>query len=150
MMLPFTDQVTGRSFCPQRNDNSDPLFSILGFYTGDTEGLYLAEKEAETITDGSVYKTVYGTMFATETILKNYGFIIENGIKVKANDETLHKRTIYFYWPADITQDPLNAGDRKLYTVRSPDSLFDNIPTGIDINLHTSDKRIGCVPKINE
>ena len=147
MMLPFIKQDTRRSFCPNANDNSEPLFSILSLYVGDTEGLYLADKEAEIINDGSVYKRVYGTMFATETMLKNYGFIIENGIKIKADEETLHNHTVFYYWPVDSAQDPLVQGNRKLFTVKNPSELYGDFPSGIDMSLHTSDKRIGCIPK---
>ena len=149
IMLPFTSHNTGRSFCPTANDRNatDPLFQVLSDYMGDTEGLYLAEKEAEVIADGNNQKVIYGTMFTNETILKNYGFIVENGLKVRANEETLHTHTVFYYWPVNNTQDPLVQGNRKLFTVKYPDQLNGNIPTGIPSTLRTTDKRIGCIPK---
>jgi hypothetical protein len=148
IMLPFINQNTGRSFCPGSNNSSgDPLLQILSEYMGDTEGLYLGEKEAEVIREGANQNVIYGTMFTNETILKNYGFMIENGLKARANEDTLHTHTIYYYWPVNDTQDPLVQGNRKLFTVRNPDQLNGNVPTGIPSSLRTSDKRIGCIPK---
>lgn len=150
MMVPFVDK-SGKAFCPTQTDynGTDPLFNLLKEYMGDTEGLFLAEKEAETIQDGTAYKTVYGTMFITETILKTYGFYIENGLKIKANQSSMNTKTIYYYWPIDKTvgADPLTQGNRKLFTVRLPSMLNGNVPTGQSTTSNSSDKRIGCIPK---
>ncbi len=148
MMVPFTDK-NGNTFCPTQTDfnGTDPLFNILRDYMDSTEGLFLAEKEAETVLDGTTYKTIYGTMFVTERILKTYGFYIENGLKIKADQSSMNTKTIYYYWPIDNTMDPLAQGNRKLFTVRSPDTLNGNVPTGQSTTQRTTDKRIGCVPK---
>ncbi|MGZ3809229.1 MAG: hypothetical protein ACXVCE_14175 [Bacteriovorax sp.] len=150
MMVPFTDK-SGKTFCPTQTDfnGTDPLFNLLKEYMDSTEGLYLAEKEAETILDNGIYKTIYGTMFVTETIVKKYGFYIENGLKIKADQSSMNTKTIYYYWPTNDTMDPLAQGNRKLYTVRSPDSLNGNVPTGQSTTAKSTDKRIGCVPKSN-
>lgn len=149
MMIPFTDSRTGNSFCPTSGtyESYSPLFNLLGEYMADTEGLFLAEKEAETILNGATYKTLYGTMLVRESILKNYGFYIENGLKIKATANTLNTKTIYYYWPADPSADPTNGEGRKLFTVRTAGQLNGNIPVGIPGNIITSDKRIGCIPK---
>lgn len=149
MMVPFTD-ASGKTFCPtqtQFNAPDQPLYNLLKEYMDDTEGLYLAEKEAETILDNNTYKTIYGTMFVTESVVKKYGFYIENGLKIKATQSSMNTKTIYYYWPTNDTMDPLAQGNRKLFTVRSPDTLNGNVPTGQSTTLRTSDKRIGCVPK---
>ena len=149
MMVPFSDK-SGIAFCPTQanfSNGTDPLFNLLREYMDDTEGLFLAEKEAETIQDGTSFKTVYGTMFVTETILKNYAFYIENGIKIKATPSTMNTKTIYYYWPTSPTMDPMIAGNRKLFTVRAPNTLFGNVPAGLPTNAVATDKRIGCVPK---
>lgn len=140
---------SGRSYCPTEtnfNDVSDPLFQVLKDYVDVTEGLYLAEKEAEIIHDGNIEKLVYGTMFTDETTLKSYGFYVENGLKIRANEDSLHSHTIYYYWPLSDAQDPLIQGNRKLFTVKSPEQINGNLPTGTPINSSTSDKRIGCIP----
>lgn len=149
-MVPFIVENSGRSVCPSGtdyNDNKNPLFLLLKYYIGDTEGLYLAEKEAEIINDGNNQKIIYGTMFTNETILKKYGFYIEDGLKVRANKDDLHSRTIYYYWPLNDIEDPLIQRNRKLFTVKNPDQLNDDIQIGISTTPRTSDKRIGCVPK---
>jgi hypothetical protein len=148
MMVPFINSTTSKAYCPTSTEynSSQSLFRILKDYMGNTEGLYLGEKEAELVQDGTSYKTIYGTMFATETILKSYGFYIQNGIKVKATADSLHNKTIYYYWPVSTTMDPLLQGDRKLYTIRYSDQLNGNSPSGVTNTVRPSDKRIGCVP----
>lgn len=148
IMKAFSDH-SGRSYCPTEtnfNDVSDPLFQVLKDYVDVTEGLYLAEKEAEIIRDGNIEKLVYGTMFADETTLTSYGFYLENGLKIRANEASLHSHTIYYYWPVSDTQDPLSQGNRKLFTVKSSEQINGNLPTGIPTTTRASDKRIGCIP----
>lgn len=147
-MSPFTDTKTGKSFCPTAIDYSgnEPLMNLLGDYIGDTEGLYLAEKEAEVISSGDQYKTIYGTMLTTERFLKTYGFYIENGIKIRIDSNTLHTKAVYFYGPFSNNQDPLVKGSRKLFTVKGPNSLTGSSNINAS-DFNTTDKRIGCVPK---
>jgi hypothetical protein len=150
MMVPFINNTTNKAFCPTTVDflGTDPKMKILKDYIGDTEGLYLGEKEPVSIQDpSSGYKTVYGTMFVTENILSNYGFYLTNGLKVKATKDSLHNKTIYYYWPVNSSMDPLQQGDRSLFTVRYYDQLNGNTPTGVPTTIRTSDKRIGCIPK---
>lgn len=149
MMVPMIDPLTGKAFCPIQKDfnGTNPLLNLLKEYMDDTEGLYLAEKEAESIQENNTYKTVYGTMFVTESTIKKYGFYMENGLKIKADQSAMDTRTIYYYWPVNDSMDPLAQGNRKLFTVRSPDTLNGNVPTGQSTSVRTSDKRIGCVPK---
>lgn len=149
IMLPFTDTTSGKTYCPVSTHytGNQPLLNILGEYIPDTEGLYLAEKQAETFLDGTTYKTLYGTMFVRESTLKTYGFYIENGLKIKADSNSMNTKTIYYYWPTSTTADPLTEGGRKLFTVRTPSTLNGNRPTGQSTTEATTDKRIGCVPK---
>jgi hypothetical protein len=79
--------------------------------------------------------------------LKTYGFYIENGLKIKADANSMNTKTIYYYWPVSATADPLTQGGRKLFTVRTYDTLSGNVPTGQSTTERTTDKRIGCVPK---
>lgn len=149
MMVPFTNPDTGKTYCPTSTEfnGNQPLLNLLGEYMDDTEGLFLGEKEAETVLDGSTYKTLYGTMFVRESTLKDYGFYIENGLKIKADTTAMHTKTIYYYWPTSVTADPLTQGNRKLFTVRTYNTLSGNVPTGQVTNEPTTDKRIGCIPK---
>ncbi len=149
-LVPFVAN-TGKTFCPSSEDlnqSNDPLFRLLGEYMEGTEALYVAEKEAETIQDGTNYKTIYGTTFTTQTELEKYGFYIENGFKVRANKVVLHTKTIYYYGPTNDSMDPLLKGNRNLFTVRTPDTINGNVPTGTPSGNRTTDKSIGCVPKL--
>ncbi|MDO9181399.1 MAG: hypothetical protein Q7U04_03280, partial [Bacteriovorax sp.] len=75
----------------------------------------LAEKEAEVISDESITKNIYATMFITESNIKKYGFSMENGVKIKANQDSMNRKMIYYYWPFDDSKDPMNRGNRKLF-----------------------------------
>ncbi|MBC7427558.1 MAG: hypothetical protein H7336_03035 [Bacteriovorax sp.] len=149
MMVPFTNPDTGKSYCPTATEfnGNQPLMNLLGEYMDSTEGLFLGEKEVETVLDGSSYKQLYGTMFVRESTLLSYGFYIENGLKTKASAASMNTKTIYYYWPTSPTADPLTQGNRKLFTVRTYDTLNGNVPTGQQTTERTTDKRIGCIPK---
>jgi hypothetical protein len=152
MMVPFINSTTTKAYCPKAEhfNGTDALFKVLKDYTSETEGIYLGEKEAELVQEGTSYKTIYGTMFTTESILTKYGFYVQNGLKVKASSDSLHNKTIYYYWPANDNMDPLQQGDRRLYTVRYYDQLNGNSPSGVTNSVRPSDKRIGCVPTTSE
>jgi hypothetical protein len=149
LLTPFTDTATNRSYCPRGNDyqSNIPLLNILGDYMPDTEGLYLAEKEPDVIVVGGQHKLVYGTIFVRESTLLNYGFYIENGLKIRIDRDKIHTKSVNFYWPVSSVTDPMTSGGRKIFTVRSPDSLNEDIPAGTTSTIQTSDKRIGCIPK---
>lgn len=148
IMITFIDKA-GKAYCPTQVDfnGTDPLYNLLKDYMDDTEGLFIAEKEAEAILENGTYKTIYGTMFITESAIKKYGFYIENGLKIKADQSAMNTKTIYYYWPTNDTMDPLAQGNRKLFTIRATDALNGNVPTGQSTSIRSSDKRIGCVPK---
>ncbi len=150
MMIPFVDSA-GKGFCPNQThfDGDDLLFNILKDFIPETEALYIAEKEAEVIQNGTTNQTIYGNMFIPESKIANVAFYIENGLKIRASATNMGSKTIHFYWPIDSREDPLFQGNRKLYTIRSFDTLQGQIPTGISTSVRPSDKRIGCVPKAN-
>lgn len=150
VLIPFNNPETEISYCPTSNEYNGnlPLLNLLGEYMADTEALYVAEKEAETIQDGTVYKTIYGTMLVRENVINKYGFYIENGQKILITEEIKHSgRTIYYFWPTSNTTDPLTQAGRKLFVVRTPDTLNGIAPAKLSSMERTSDKRIGCIPK---
>lgn len=152
VMGSFKDPVTKKTFCPTTthfNTSSDPLVRLLGDYIGDTEGLYIAEKDSETITNSNGEpQIIYGTMFVTESIILKHGFYIENNIKIKISESTLHNgKMVYYYWPIRENSDDLMAAGRKLYTVRTLDTINGNKPTSSLTAEKATDKRLGCVPK---
>lgn len=147
MLNPFLDQRTGRAYCPVEEDfkGNTPLMNLLGEYIEDTEGLYLAEKGPVEIVDGNTYKNAYGVMFIKESMLVENGFYINNGLKTKADKDSLHSKTIHYYWPVNKNADPLTQNGRTIFTVRAPSEINGNKPS-IDDSINTSDKRIGCIP----
>lgn len=149
VMVPFTDSVTKKSYCPtaEQLNSTNPLLSILSEYVADTEGLFVTEKEAEIVFINGQPQVVYGTMFTTESVLKKYGFYVENGLRIKADAAAMNSKTIHFYWPTSTTADPLTAGGRKLFTVRTFQTLNGTSPSTPPTAEQTTDKRIGCVPK---
>ena len=149
MMIPWVDPITGKAYCPKQSDfdGDDLLFNILKEFIPETEALYIAEKQAEVIQNGNNTQTIYGNMFIPESTLLPVAFYIENGLKVKATANNMASKTIYFYWPIDQREDPLFQGNRKLYTIRTFDTLQGQIPTGVSTTVKPNDKRIGCVPK---
>ncbi len=152
VMGAFKDPVTKKTFCPTTthfNTSTDPLVRLLGDYIGDTEGFYIAEKNPETITNSNgEVQTIYGTMFVTESIILKHGFYIENNIKIKISETTLHSgKMVYYYWPIRENSDDLLAAGRKLYTVRTLDTINGNRPTTASTTEAATDKRLGCVPK---
>ena len=151
MMVPFRDDTSEKTYCPTsvHFNGNQPLLNLLGEYMGDTEGIYFAEKEGETILDNGQAKTIYGTMLARQTTLLRSGFYVQNGLKIKATANTMDNKTIHFYWPESTTADPLTQGSRKLFTVRTVDTLYGNVPSGQATYEPTTDKRIGCIPKTN-
>lgn len=152
VMGSFKDATTKKAFCPTTthfNTSTDPLIKLLGDYIGDTEGLYIAEKDAETITNSSgTSQVIYGTMFVTESIVLKHGFYVENNIKIKISSTTMQAgKTVHFYWPIRENGDDLMEAGRKLYTIRTLDTINGNKPTSSSTVETASDKRIGCVPK---
>jgi hypothetical protein len=148
IMIPFV-YSNGKAFCPTSRDadNSNPLLSLLQKFTGETEGLYLADEEPQVLQNSSIYKIYHNVAFITESNLERYGFYILNGDKVKATREDFHSRRIFYYGPTDDTQDPLVKGARKIFTITSFDELSDHSFGTISSFNKTSDKRIGCIPK---
>jgi hypothetical protein len=148
MMIPFLDPVSGKTMCPTRTDfltSTVPKFRILKDYIDSTEAVYLGEKEPEILMTNGVPTYSYGTMFITEGVVKKYAFYIENGLKIKADQAALESKTIYYYWPINNSMDPLQQGDRKLFTIRFWNALNGTQPVDVPGN-QTTDKRLGCVP----
>jgi hypothetical protein len=157
LMIPFKNETTGKTYCPTsvEYNGNQPVLNILGEYMDDTEGIYLVEKEAEIIAQGTgtstTYRTIYGTMLARESTLLNYGFYMENNLKIRITPATMHTKTVHFYWPVSPTNtDALIQGTRRLFTVRTAATLSGGTGgTTTPTNETTTDKRLGCIPKTN-
>lgn len=139
MMIPFIDPQSGYSTCPA-GESYDPLLLILREYIGDTEALYHSEKEMEIVKKGDWEQHINGNHYITESKLVKYGFYVQNGEKIKLhNAHPMHTKTIFYHYPFSEFLDPLEKGDRKLFTI---------IQSGA--TRYTTDNRIGCVPKIED
>jgi hypothetical protein len=147
IMASIPDPISLKSSCPTRQDfltSTEPRIRILRDYIDSTEALYVAEKEPETGVSGNI---VFPSMFITESVIKKYGFYIENGLKIRADQAALESKTIHYYWPVNTSMDPLQAGgDRKLFTVKYPNMLGGQEGGGVLPADPTTDKRLGCVP----
>jgi len=154
-MQPWIDGRTGRAFCPKQEqyNGNDPVFRLLKEAVGvDTEGIYLSEKEPESLTDdqGNVVPAPQDVLIIRENILKKIWFYIENGVKLVPDDITANTRTINFYWPPNTVTPLTRTADQKLYTVRAPDSIGKGGDTfGLTSTVRPPDKRFGCVPALD-
>jgi len=140
-MVPWSDKFTGKSFCPTNDQYNSPdrLFTILKDYIGETEGLYIAESEPDNV-------GLHSSLLINESLLKMAAFTIADGLKVRTSD--FHHRAIFFYWPYNPATDPLVAGNRKLFHIKSIDELNAPLPFHSKFSAITSDKKIGCIPKL--
>lgn len=129
-LLPFTDSSTDLSYCPgdsstNQSADSEIVRNAVGV---DTQSLYMAKAERT-----SKYPDNY--IFIEERKIKKIGFYSLNGRFYPANSEDYHSKQIFFFWPADYNYPLVMKSSQSLYRV------FNN-------NNESSDKRIGCVPKI--
>lgn len=154
-MQPWIDGRTGRAFCPtqEQYNGNDPTFRILKEVVGvNTEGIYLSEKEPESLTDdqGNTVSAPQDVLIVRENVLKKIWFYIENGVKLIPDDITANTRTVNFYWPPDPANPLTRKSDQKLYTVRAPDSIGKGGDTfGLTSTVRPPDKRFGCVPALD-
>ena len=137
-----------QSFCPTQKDyhSDNPIFNVLGdFLQTDTEALYFAKREN--------IRNEYGTapedhLFIREGLLKRIWFqMTPDGEIVEPNVETLGRLPLLFYWPSDLKSPYLKHPHQYLYVVKTPEEEKLNILTE---KTNSSDKRIGCVPKLYE
>lgn len=171
----FVDTYSGRATCPTQaeyNSNS-PLYNLLRDYIGvDTEGFWFALKEPECYKDSSGKNQPVPTdiMIMREGTLKKIWFYMKNGTTpTEPTESVLHSNTaIYFYWPMDEVNPYIKKSTQKIYKLVYPDELNSDVAatlcggTGSSGSSNTggtapslpvfrsSDKRIGCLPAIQE
>lgn len=158
-MLPWIDTTSNayKSFCLNSThyNSNDPLFKAFRDVLGlDTEGLYIAEKAAETITTADKVEQSSGVdyLLIRETDLKAVWFYVKNGVLTKPTDDTVANVTTYFYYPFNKDYPFVKSSTQKLYRVKSAREL-----SGVDQGSTQSgtvgsypphDKKIGCIPKL--
>lgn len=174
-LTPFVDSTTNRATCPTQveyNSNT-PLFKILKDLVGvDTEGVWLAQKEAECYKDSSnAWQPVPDDiLIIRENLLKKIWFYVKNGKEIEPTETIFNSNTaISFYWPPDEQFPFTKKSTQKLYTIRFPTQINSNTSslcgTASSSNSSSnsnggspdstqftkfvsSDKRFGCVPAI--
>ncbi len=153
IMQPWVDSNNNAYCLTQKDYNSDsPLFKILKDYVGvDTEGLYVAVKEPETLIDPTTQKPKVARddyLLISESRVKKLWFFFENNQAVEPDKFTVKTQTLHFYWPPNDTNSPyIRTGSQKLYTVRSLAEINNAELVGLRTTVSASDKRIACVPK---
>ncbi len=158
-MAPWIDTSSSnyRSFCltsTQYNSN-DALYKAFRDVLGlDTEGLYIAEKAAETITNinNVQVSTKADYILIRETDLKAVWFYVKNGVLTKPTDETVANVTTYFYYPYNKDYPFVKSSTQKLYRVKSAKELAGveqgSNQAGTIGTYPPHDKKIGCIPKL--
>ena len=155
-MIPFIDTNTGQGFCPDqsRYNGSDPLFRVLKEYIGvDTEGIYIAEREALAFTDeeGERVEAGQDIIFIRETLLKKIWFYYEDGQHLEPDEITSTSKRIMFYWPADINDPYVRKSTQDIYTIRAASEIgTGNDEKDLQTVVRPPDKRYGCVPSIGD
>lgn len=169
LMTPFIDPVTFHATCPTQVDynSNSTLMRILKDEVGvDTEGLYIAQKQAECYTTraGDIKPALDDYMLIREGLLKKIWFYINNGVRTEPTESVFNSNTsISFYWPPDESSPYVQKSTQKLYTIRYTDELGtpnticgtptpstapNSTPPTPRTTLRASDKRIGCIPAI--
>lgn len=138
-MMPFVSSNTGLSFCPTYDhyNSGEPIFSIIQDVIGvETEAIYLSKRERF-----SLVKTQPNNdyLLITETKLKQVWFYIENGQYIQPNEQTASYHNLYFFYPLDLVNPYVKKPGQNVYTITRLQNA----------QIQTSDKRIGCIPKLN-
>ncbi len=165
-MVPWSDPVTGRTFCPKEADyNSDrPEFRVLKEFLGqDTEGLFFAMKDPEFIEneDHQQVEVPPDYLLMREGLLEKVWFYYEStGIStrriVPADQTTANRETLHFFWPVifnELTGEPeapfIQKSTQRIYTIVRDTADVTSVGSTSDGNrtqIPTSDKRFGCIP----
>jgi hypothetical protein len=155
----FVNPTNAKLFCPGLNEynSNDVLFNYLGDLLGiETEGIYIAIKEAEAFTSidgsGQVVRQLAGQdqLILNETLLKKIWFYLNNGVHVTPNDETVADNTIYFYWPPDINYPHVKKSTQRIYTLKHASETTSDSSSSSSNTLKAADRKFGCIPKAHQ
>lgn len=156
-MAPWIDQSTFKSYClTSTNYNStNPLFKAFRDVIGvDTEGLYIGEKAAETITlsDGTTTQGLKDYILIRETDLKSVWFYLKNNVPTIPTDAIVSGVAVYFYYPLNKSAPYVKTSSQRVYRVRGAAELSGQSTTaanasGANTSYPPHDRKIGCIPK---
>lgn len=156
-MNPWIDTSNYKAYCPNTAHYAGtvPLFRALGEVINvSTEGLYVAEKAAETITDINGVERLgdVDRIFIRETDLKQVWFYLKNNVPTAPDDTTVVNNTIFFYYPLNKTSPFVRSSSQRVYRLKSAAEInngtaTDGSSTSGGTKYPPHDKRIGCIPK---
>ena len=151
-MTPFLDTTNNyTAYCPTQLQyySSNPLFKALRELVGvDTEALYAAKQN-----------NVCDFLLIKESLVKKIWFYIENGQHIQPTTATIRDKNIQFYWPADTNSPYIKKSHQRVYTIKGSDEIScggATVDSGSQDSSGNStvypphDKRIGCIPKLED
>lgn len=160
IMAPWTDQSTFKSYCLNSShyNSSNPLFRALGeFIQVDTEGLYVAEKSAEAVTDsqGNVSPGSPDLLLIRETDVKAVWFYLKNGVPTQPTDDNVGNNAVFFYHPINKASPYVRTSTQRIYRMKwgwelgtnNSSTNSTNNSSGTTTTLPAHDRKLGCIPK---
>jgi len=153
VMQPSLDAASGKVFCPKQNDynGNTPLFKILKTSVGvDTEGLFMALREAQFLTDsnGNQVAAARDLLLIRAGELKKIWFYFQNSLAIPGDEQSATQKTLHFYWPPNFAAPLTRNSSQSLYTIRSMQDLALEQSTGLRTYFPGADKRIACIPSL--
>lgn len=164
-MAPWIDTNSSsyRSFCLTNTEYSSTTNSLYKAFRDvigvDTEGIYIAEKAAEVVTDanGNEFTTNPDYLLIRETDLKAVWFYVKNGVLTKPTEDNVANVTTYFYHPLNKTTPFVKSSTQSLYRIKSAAELTSGGVSSTSTSTSNPgtlgsfpphDKKIGCIPKL--
>ncbi len=161
-MAPWIDTNSSsyRSFCltSTQYNSTNALYKAFRDVIGvDTEGIYIAEKAPEVITNvnGADVPTKADYLLVREADLKAVWFYVKNGVLTQPTEDNVANVTTYFYYPLNKLTPFVKSSTQKLYRVKSAQELASGgvssgstSQTGTPGSFPPHDKKIGCIPKL--
>ncbi|WPU63888.1 hypothetical protein [Peredibacter starrii] len=158
-MAPWIDQSTYKSYCLNSThyNSSNPLFKAMrDIIEVDTEGLYIGEKAAETVTDsnGNTTTGFKDYILIRETDLKAVWFYLKSNVPTAPTDDNVANNAVYFYYPLNKASPFVKTSTQRIFRVRGANELGNSnvssggsTSTGSTTSYPPHDRKIGCVPK---
>jgi hypothetical protein len=148
-MAPWIDSATFKSYCltSTHYNGTNPLFKAFRDIIGvDTEGLYVGEKAAETVTTPTgVTSGLKDWILIRETDVKAVWFYLNNGVLTAPTDNNVKDVSVYFYYPLNKASPFVKTSTQRMYKVKWAYEL--NGASTIPTSLPPHDRKIGCIPK---
>jgi len=168
----FINDSTKLATCPKIADynGNTAIFKVLGeILQEETEGVYLARREASTYIDasGNAVCLPDDITIVRETDLRKVWFYYKNGQPIRPTNDTngelaIKNNKMLFFYPMNPASPTVRNASQKTYTVITPAQAAVNacqttnsgIPqtpdsSSIPTSVAPHDKRFGCIPVSN-